>query len=144
MKNEFSPIGIVHNDIKEKKRFEAADLVSEIEVYPQYAEGMDGLEAFSHIVVIFQFHMIRDNERTALKTHPRMDTSIPLQGVFATRSPYRPNPIGVTACRLVKKEGNRLTVSGLDAIDGTPVLDIKPYIPEAFSPKEIKLADWLK
>ncbi|MDD5311822.1 MAG: tRNA (N6-threonylcarbamoyladenosine(37)-N6)-methyltransferase TrmO [Dehalococcoidia bacterium] len=144
MKAEFTPIGIVRNSIKERKRFEAADVVSEIEVYPQYLEGLEGLDGFSHIVVVFWIHLIRDSERSVLKVHPRGDECIPLQGVFATRSPVRPNPIGITTARLVKRSGNILTVSGLDAIDGTPVLDIKPYIPEDLPSAEIKLPDWVK
>ncbi len=138
------PVGTVENGITQNHRFVADDTVSRIILTPRYARALDGIESFSHIVVLFWLHKIKGRERDILKVHPRRDDSIPLTGVFATRSPVRPNPIGMTTVRLIKKEGHMLTVKGLDALDGTPVLDIKPYIPESFDQSDIKVAGWSK
>jgi len=144
MRIKVCQVGTVENGIMQNHKFDAADTVSRIVLAPRYNRALDGIESFSHIVVLFWLHEIKNKERAILKVHPRRDPMIPLTGVFATRSPVRPNPIGITAVRLIKKEGNILTVKGLDAIDGTPVLDIKPYIPESFAQAEIKVASWSK
>ena len=119
-------IGTVHNSIKDRKHFESMQVISELELYPEYLDGLEGVESFSHLVVLFWFHKISNVERSVLMVHPRRDPALPLTGVFSTRSPARPNPIGISAVELLKKTDNILTVSGLDAIDGTPILDIKP------------------
>jgi tRNA (adenine37-N6)-methyltransferase len=93
-----------------------------IEVRPELAAGLDGLEGFSHIIVIFQFHKAGGAK---LRVTPPGETEP--RGVFATRSPHRPNPLGLSVLRLLGRRGPVLEVSGLDLIDGTPVLDIKPY-----------------
>jgi tRNA-Thr(GGU) m(6)t(6)A37 methyltransferase TsaA len=91
------------------------------------AEALDGIEDFSHLFVIFWMHEIPKEERRAMKVHPRGRMDMPLLGIFATRTPHRPNPIGLTLVELLRVEGNVVTVRGLDAFDGTPVLDIKPF-----------------
>jgi tRNA-Thr(GGU) m(6)t(6)A37 methyltransferase TsaA len=144
MRIKVRPVGTVENGITQNHRFDAQGTVSRIILAPRYGRALDGIESFSHVVILFWLHKIKNNEREVLKVHPRRDASIPLTGIFATRSPVRPNPIGMTVVRLIKKEGNILTVTGLDAIDGTPVLDIKPYIPESFAQSEIKVASWSK
>lgn len=108
-----------------------------IDIFPQYAPALDGLSGFSHIWVIFWFHENDTPEKRAiLKVHPRKDPANPLTGVFATRAPVRPNLIGLTCCRLLNIQGLRLEVEGLDAWPGTPVLDLKPYLPESDSRPE--------
>lgn len=92
---------------------------------PDLAEGLQGLAAGDWLVVLFYCHRVQGYE---LHQHPRGDASQPLRGVFALRSPYRPNPIGVTVARIEAVEGNVVQVSGLDAWDGSPLLDIKPYV----------------
>jgi tRNA-Thr(GGU) m(6)t(6)A37 methyltransferase TsaA len=128
---ELRPIGLVHSPFKDPsdlpppafaapRFFERA--LGEIEIFPEFALGLDGLESFSHIFVIFHFHRAGPAKLTAVppgQTKPR--------GIFATRSPHRPNPLGLTVLKLLGREGRVLRVSGLDLIDGTPVLDIKPY-----------------
>ncbi len=89
---------------------------------------MDGLEDFSHIIVLFWMH--QSSGEFPIKVHPQGRDDMPLTGVFATRAPHRPNSIGMTVVKLIDREGNRLRVKELDAIDGTPVLDIKPYLPK--------------
>jgi tRNA (adenine37-N6)-methyltransferase len=102
-----------------------------VEVEPAYTEALEGIEGFSRIWVIYWFHGNDTPEkRRTLKVHPRNIPANPLTGVFATRSPDRPNLLGLSTCRLVRREANRLEVEGLDAWDGSPVLDIKPYLPQ--------------
>ncbi len=126
------PIGIVRNDIKEVPPLNSHDwgkVMSDIVIEPDLTEALDGLEEFSHIIVIYWMHRATPS-KVPLKVHPRGKPELPLTGLFATRTPNRPNRIGLTTVRLLQCQGNILTVKGLDALDGTPVIDIKPYIPE--------------
>jgi len=120
------PIGVVRtaavgDEVKDKTR------ISQIVIRNELAEALDGIDDFSHLFVLFWLHEIPDEQRKTLKVHPRGRKDLPLLGVFATRSMLRPNPVGLTLVELVKTEGNVLTVRGLDAFNGTPVLDIKPF-----------------
>jgi tRNA (adenine37-N6)-methyltransferase len=120
----FRSIGYVQNDFDEPTapdQIRAAE--SRIVLDPTLVEGLQGLEVGQQIMVIFYFHR---SEGYALLQHPRGDERQPLRGVFSLRSPQRPNPIGVTVVDLLAIEGNVLRVRGLDAINGTPVLDLKP------------------
>lgn len=121
-----NPIGYVRthakgDEVKDKSR------LSEIFVDCESSQALEGISGFSHVFVLFWLHEITSRERETLKVHPRGRRDMPLLGVFATRTNLRPNPIGLTLCELVKVESNVLTVRGLDAFDGTPVLDVKPY-----------------
>jgi len=119
------PIGYVANEWKESERPETLRAsTSRIIVHPEYAEGLEGIEQWETLTVIFHFHL---SEGYSLLQHPRGDTSRPLRGVFTICSPRRPNHIGVTFVKLLHRDGNVLHVTGLDALDGTPVLDIKPF-----------------
>ena len=100
---------------------------SEVVIDPELTSGLDSISGFSHVFVLFWLHQITSRQRRTLKIHPRGRADLPLVGVFAARTNLRPNPIGLTLCELIKVEGNVLTVRGLDAFDGTPVLDVKPY-----------------
>lgn len=130
-----NPVGVVK---KQGKR-------AYLEIYPEYAPALDGLEGFSHVWVFYWFHE-NDNpqERQTLKVHPRRDPANPLTGVFACRAPVRPNLIGFTACRILKVDGNRVEVADLDARDGSPIVDLKPYIPQGDSIPEARTPEWLK
>jgi tRNA-Thr(GGU) m(6)t(6)A37 methyltransferase TsaA len=115
-----------------------------IEIFEEYLEAMLGLAGFSHIHVLFWFHENDTAElRCTLQVHPRKDPSNPLTGVFATHSPQRPNLIGLTRCRILGIEGNRITIDAIDARDGSPVVDIKCYIPDAPSPADVRLPEWV-
>jgi tRNA-Thr(GGU) m(6)t(6)A37 methyltransferase TsaA len=128
MEITLKPIGKVVNAVeKSSEKVDWSQVVSILEVNPELEEGLEGIEEFNRIMVIFWFHLA---EETCLKVHPRGDKSKPLRGVFSTRAPVRPNHIGVTVVELLRREGNRLVVKGLDAYNGTPILDIKPYFPE--------------
>ncbi len=135
MSTTIAPIGVVRNGIHERPET-WVDICSEIHVRKELEEGLEGLEEFSHIVVVFAFHL---SLTSSLKVHPKGREDLPLVGVFATRAPVRPNPLGVSVVELMKREGNVLTVKGLDAFDGTPVLDIKPHL-SAVSPERV--AKW--
>lgn len=119
-----------------------AEAVTEIEIRPEYAEALDNLDEFSHIVVLYWMHRRADVE-PRLKVHPRGNQQIPLKGLFATRSPGRPNPLGLATVRLLERRGNILRVRGLDAIDGTPVVDIKPFIPGHDLANDAEVPPWI-
>lgn len=145
---ELTPIGRVHSDIQvpihqtADKDLDPAEHMEEIktqyqrvrgstgrlEIFDAWEELMDGIEAFSHIMVIYWPHKLGPERRRLKKVHPMGRQDIPLQGIFATRSPARPNPVLVSVVKLLAREGNMLKVTGLDAVDGSPLIDIKPYI----------------
>lgn len=121
-----NPIGYVKtnadgDEVKDKS------LISQIVLRKELVEGLSGISGFSHLFVLFYLNQVTSEQRKTLKVHPRGREDMPLTGVFAVRTMLRPNPIGLTLVELVKVDGNVLTVRGLDAYDGTPVLDIKPY-----------------
>ena len=143
MEIDLQPIGFVRNSITEPHKQDWQSVVSEIVVNQNFREALSGIDEFSHIIVIWWMHRITPSERSIMKVHPRKDRNLPLTGVFATRSPARPNPIGIATVKLLERRDNILKVSGLDAVDGTPVLDIKPHIPGSDSPAGAKVPDWL-
>ena len=139
------PIGVVRSSVKEPRRGGWEDLESTIIVQDRWADALEGIEDFSHIFVIYWMHLISEELReTTTHVHPRGDPQIPLQGVFATRSPVRPNPIGLRVVALLERKGNVLRVRGLDAIDGTPVLDLKPYLFHYDGVPESTVAGWVQ
>jgi tRNA-Thr(GGU) m(6)t(6)A37 methyltransferase TsaA len=144
MKINLIPIGYVKNSILEPKREDCQSVTSEIIVNEDLKEALSGIDDFSHIIVIYWMHRIPSSERSILKVHPKRNQNLPLTGVFATRSPARPNPMGMSTVKLLERRGNILKVMGLDAVDGTPVLDIKPHIPGSDSPAGTKTPGWLR
>lgn len=135
-------IGTVRNEIKDRERRDAKEIVSEIVLDPALTEALDDLADFSHIIVIYYMH--RSRRPFPMKVHPRYRTLPTPVGVFASRSPDRPNPLGKTTVRLLERRGNVLKVRGLDAMDGTPVIDIKPYMPELDAVKDATVPSWMK
>ena len=123
------PIGIIHSPFKRKQATPIQPSRSHergtVEVYPEYVEGLQDLEGFSHIYLLYVFHR---SSGYALRLKPFLDTTE--RGLFSTRYPARPNPIGLSVVRLQGLRGNLLVVEGIDVLDGTPLLDIKPYVPE--------------
>ena len=116
-----------------------------ITVMDSYREALMGLEGFSHIVVLCWFHQSDTPEgRATLKVHPRNNPENPITGVFATRSPLRPNPIAIFTCKILRIEGNRIVIDLIDAFDGTPVIDIKPCITDLDFAADIKIPDWAR
>jgi tRNA-Thr(GGU) m(6)t(6)A37 methyltransferase TsaA len=129
-----SPVGWIHH----------RDHGVTIEIAPRYADALLGLDGFSHVWVIWWFDR-NDNprKRSVLRVHPRGNPKNPLTGVFATRSPARPNLVGMTLCRIVSLEGSTLRVERIDAFDGTPVLDLKPYIPGSDGVPKARVPSWV-
>jgi len=131
-----TPIGIIHSEHHDPKRTPIQPVCApgsrgHIEIFPQYAEGLDDVEGFSHLHVIYWLHRMAEMAKSLpaaspLKVVPFLD-DVP-RGVFATRTPVRPNPLGLSVVRLVERRGAELLVEDLDVLDGTPLLDIKPYV----------------
>jgi tRNA-Thr(GGU) m(6)t(6)A37 methyltransferase TsaA len=125
-KINLEPVGFVKTEavgkeVRDKKA------VSKIVFREELTEALEGVKEFSHLFVLFWLHRMSDEDKRIMKVRPRGRGDMPLLGIFATRTPHRPNPIGLTRVKLLKIEGNIVTVQGLDAFDGTPVLDIKPF-----------------
>jgi tRNA-Thr(GGU) m(6)t(6)A37 methyltransferase TsaA len=136
------PIGHVKNGISPGERVTWEDIESRVVVEDQWAEGLEGLAEFSHVVILFWLDRPQDRE-TPLKVHPEAKEDMPLVGLFATRTPLRPNPIGMTTVELLSVEDNTLLVRGLDAFDETPVLDIKPYLIRGDLKSDATVPGWL-
>ena len=139
----YRPIGVIHSPLKEAvgapiQSVVARDVEGVVELFPQYAGGLRDIEGFSHIILIYHFHL---SGKSSLIVTPYLDDET--HGVFATRAPARPNPIGISVVRLARVDGTRLHVTGVDILDGTPLLDIKPYIPQ-FDAIETEKIGWLK
>jgi len=117
-------------------------LESALEMAPDCAAGLTGLETWSHVIVVFAMHLDPDAESAALVRRPRGRADMPLLGVFAQRGRMRPNPIGVTTVPIVRLEPGRLIVRGLDALDGTPVLDLKPWAAAFDQPRDPREPAW--
>ena len=138
----FPPIGVVRNAVKEPQMGGWESVESRIIVRRELAEALDGIEGYSHLIVLFWIHRVPEEERRATRIHPMGDPALPLLGIFATRTQLRPNPIGVSVVPLLARKGNVLRVRGLDAIDGTPVLDIKPYVSYYDSVSQATMPAW--
>ncbi len=137
------PIGVVRNEVKQPMREGWEKIVSDIIVDDSLTEALDGLAEFSHIIVLYWMHRVAATGNPPTKVHPMGREELPLVGLFATRSPNRPNPLGKATVRLLERRNNILTVEGLDAIDGTPVVDIKPYLPGSDSADGARVAPWV-
>jgi len=117
--------------------------LSKIEVFPEFCSGLDSLSDFSHIIVLYWFHLRDDEkERMVLNVVPRRHPGAPQVGVFASRSPSRPNPIGLCVAKLDKIEGCIMTVKGLDAFEGSPIIDIKPYLARGDAVQNSSAPEW--
>jgi tRNA-Thr(GGU) m(6)t(6)A37 methyltransferase TsaA len=157
---KLKPVGIVRNQSKDPswggtlsklgwqeraaRMKEQRESISELAIDPSLDGILDGIEEFSHIIVIYWAHLAPAERRLATKVHPIGNRDFPLVGVFATHSPVRPNPILVTVVRLIERRGSVLKVTGLDALDGSPILDIKPYNGELDKLEDVKMPDWMR
>jgi tRNA-Thr(GGU) m(6)t(6)A37 methyltransferase TsaA len=138
----YAPIGVVrtpHTDLADMpiQPAGARGVRGTVEIAPRYAEALRDLDGFSHLVLLYHFHAAGS---VKLTVKPFLDSEP--RGLFATRAPSRPNPIGLSVVRLVEVAGNVLTVEDVDILDGTPLLDLKPYVPEFDSPPDVRLG-WL-
>ena len=140
---QLNPIGIIRTPFKETQGMPiqpagARGVEGTLDVLPELAEGLKDLDGFSHIIIIYHFHQSQGYQ---LKVTPFLDTEE--RGVFATRAPKRPNPIGLSVVELIKVEKNKVHVKNIDVLDGTPLLDIKPYVPK-FDTPEFSRTGWLE
>ncbi len=139
----FRPIGIIHTPFKELQNMPiqpsgAAGIRGTVDLYPEFAEGLKDLDGFSHLILLYRFHESRGYRLTVtpfLDSEPR--------GLFATRAPKRPNPIGLSIVKLIRIREGSLDVENVDILDGTPLLDIKPYVPE-FDHQQDCRTGWLE
>jgi len=143
MKIEYTPIGVIHTPFKELENMPiqpagAKGIQGMIKIFKDYRDGLMDLEEFSHIILLYHFHR---SQGFKLHVVPFMDTE--MRGLFATRAPRRPNPIGLSVVELDKIENGLLYIRNVDILDGTPLLDIKPYVPEFDTPTDIRLG-WLE
>ena len=141
-KIEYSPIGKIHTPFKtpEGTPIQPAGAVgveAKVEVFPEYSEGLADLEGFSHIILLYLFHL---SKKFKLKVKPFLDGE--LRGLFATRAPARPNPVGISVVRLARIDDAVLYIKDIDVVDKTPLLDIKPYIPE-FDIRKVDKSGWI-
>ena len=123
------PIGVIHSPFADKDQTpiqaSRSQAVGLVEVNPAFADGLQDIEGFSHLILLYAFHR---SAGYSLQVKPFLDNQ--KHGLFATRYPYRPNPLGLSIVKLLIHRDNMLTVEGIDVLDGTPLLDIKPYVPE--------------
>ena len=139
----YNPIGIIHSPFKEPEGTPiqpsaAKDIEGSVEVFKEYQKGLKDIEGFSHIVLIYHFHLSRSY---SLEVVPFMDNRP--HGVFTTRAPSRPNPIGISVVRLTEVKNNILYIKDIDIVDNTPLIDIKPYVPEFNNSGKIRIG-WLE
>ncbi len=136
------PIGVIHSPFQDKGQTpiqpSRSQVKGQVEVYPEFTAGLQDIEGFSHIILLYVFH--RSSGYT-LKVKPFLDDQ--LHGLFATRYPYRPNPIGLSIVKLVARNDSILEVEGVDVLEGTPLLDIKPYLPE-FDQRDSVRVGWFE
>ncbi|QYZ80478.1 tRNA (N6-threonylcarbamoyladenosine(37)-N6)-methyltransferase TrmO [Methanofollis formosanus] len=158
------PVGVVRNTIKEpfliagddgiamrgdlddtmRRVRETEEETSEIIINMDLIETLDGIEDYSHLTVLYWAHGVPEKSRILTRVHPMGRKDIPATGVFGTCSPARPNPVLMTVVRLCGRNGNVLEVADLDAIDGSPVIDIKPYVRDFFPQHDVKIPEWMQ
>lgn len=151
MQINLTTIGVVRTEATDDEvRSEGQEIEGELEVFEEFAPALEGIDGYSHLLVICYFDRLREEQIGPLQVRPRrllrrgltLD-ELPLLGVFALDSPTRPNPIGLTLVRFTGREGNRLMVQGLDCFDATPILDIKAYQPD-YRAEEFSVPDWYR
>lgn len=136
------PIGYVHNDVETKKHSDWGKDVSVIRLKKEYRGGLMGMESFSHAIILFYLDKAKFIPEKHLQRHPQNREDMPVVGIFSQRTKDRPNTIGLTSVSILSVDETTLTVKGLDAIDGTPVLDIKPYYP-VYDKKDATVPEWV-
>ncbi len=155
-KEQFSlqAVGVVRNGLEAKCRDKEQDCrswaekvknhVSQVVIDPGLEGILDGIDDFSHLLVLYWPHLVAENQRRrCCRVRPMQRRDMPLKGIFATCSPVRPNPVLVTAVELVRRRANTLFVKGLDALDGSPVLDIKPYVESLYRVEKTRVPSWM-
>ena len=142
MKIIMEPIGYVRNEVTERKDVAWGEDTSTIVLEESYISGLKGLEDFSHVIILYYLDKAKYVKEKHLQRRPQNREDMPLVGIFSQRGKDRPNQIGMTSVEIISVKEDKLVVKGLDAIDGTPVLDIKPYYP-VYDKKEASVPDWV-
>lgn len=140
---KIEPIGVVRNGLIEPGDENWGGVMSEIQLRSDLAVGLCGLEQFSHAVIVFLMHQADFQAQSHLLRRPRDRADMPMLGIFAQRARHRPNPIGITTVQIDRVERTSLFVRGLDAIDGSPVLDVKPHVPAYDAPRHTTVPHWI-
>lgn len=123
---------------------ELRQAISEIVIDERLVDILDGIEEYSHLVILYWAHKVPEEGRSLTRVHPMGRREIPEVGIFSTCSPARPNPVLMTVVRLSRRRGNVLEVAGVDAVDGSPVVDIKPYVKESYPKERVTVPDWME
>ena len=137
-----NPVGRVRNQVTDRKDTQWGNDVSSIILDKPFVSGLKGLEEFSHAIILFRLDQARYDRERHLQRRPQNRDDMPLVGIFAQRGKDRPNQIGITAVEILSVTEDTLTVKGLDAVDGTPVLDIKPYYP-VYDKRDATVPEWV-
>ena len=133
-------IGFVKNSVKKPRFGNFANEISEIILEKKFIGALDGINGYSHLIIIYWMDKIKDYE---IKHRPQGNPNVPVVGIFSCRCPRRPNPIGITTVKLIEHKGNKIKVKGLDVLDKTPILDIKPYWPQYDRVRNEKIPNWV-
>lgn len=139
----YKAIGLIHSPFKSTQGMPiqptgGAGIQGQVEIFPEFADGLKDLDGFSHIILLYHFHQVKEHR---LRVTPFLDTQP--RGLFATRAPKRPNPLGLSIVKLISIQDNLLTIENVDILDGTPLLDLKPYIPDFDNPPVTRIG-WLE
>ncbi len=135
-----NPIGFVKNNEKEPRFGSFSSVITEIEVDEKFTDALNGIDDYSHVIIVFWMDKVKES---VITHRPQGNPEVPVIGIFACRCPQRPNPIAITTVKLIERNGNKIKVNGLDILDGTPVIDIKPYWPIYDKVHEGIIPDWV-
>lgn len=141
MKNiQLKPIGVVKNNVKKARFGGFGEEDSEIIVNKKFTDALNGIEDYSHVIIVYWMNKVKEQ----VVTHrPQGNPHVPVVGIFACRCPQRPNPIAITTVKLLKRTGNKIVVKGLDILDKTPIIDIKPYWPQYDRAEKVSIPKWV-
>jgi len=137
---QLRPIGYAKNNVNEPRFGDFSEEISEIIVDEEFAGALKGIDDYSHVIIVYWMDRIKEQ---VITHQPQGNLDVPIVGIFACRCPQRPNPIAITTVRLVAHEGNKIKVKGLDILNGTPIIDIKPYWPQYDKVENARIPDWV-
>lgn len=135
-----TPIGVVKNNIKKPRFGSFKKEVSEIILKKKFTDALKGIDDYSHVIIVFWMDKVKDK---VITHRPQGNPDVPIVGIFSCRCPQRPNPIAMTTVKLLSRKDNKLKVKGLDILNGTPIIDIKPYWPVYDEVKRVKIPKWV-
>lgn len=137
---KLKPIGFIKNNVKEPRFGNFANEVSEIILDERFTDALNGIEDYSHVIIVYWMDKV---DHYVITHRPQGNPKVPIVGIFACRCPPRPNPIAISTVKLLARKGNKIKVKGLDILDGTPILDIKPYWPQYDKVENEKIPTWV-